>query len=122
MKKLFTLLPVLALCFSAQVVRSQDMSKVDPVHCKVLNDTANVRLILVTLHPGDKLPLHSHPTWIFYSLTGGKIGHVEQGKTTTLTLEPGMHAAGVSGPAHEDVNLGNTDVSFLVVEITPKSK
>lgn len=97
--------------------RSQDLTQVDKVHCTVLNDTSNVRLVMVTLHPGEKLESHTHPTWMAYFITGGKLGHTENGKTSVYEFKPGMHLMGGPTTAHSDQNVGDADMQFLLVEI-----
>ena len=49
---------------------AQDMVKVAPMNCTVLLDNDQVRVVRVVLQPGEKLPMHSHPANVVYSLSG----------------------------------------------------
>jgi beta-alanine degradation protein BauB len=119
MKKLiFKLLCGMVFLCPAANLHAQDMLKTDPVHCKLLNDTLGVSLIQVSLKPGEKLPMHVHPTWMFYVLTGGTIRHYDpDGKYFDLPVQPGMHLQGKATPVHADENVGDKPIDFLVVEI-----
>lgn len=118
MRKNLKVLILLILGISnGHIAESQDLALVDPTHCALLNDTANVRMVMITLHPGEKLPEHSHPLWMAYCLTGGKMSETYQGKSSTFTLTPGMHVMGKPMGAHTDENTGNTDIRFLLIEI-----
>lgn len=101
---------------------SQDLSKADPKHTQVLLDTLNVKSFIVTVHPGDKIPTHSHPVYMTYFITGGKLSTTENGKTSVREIKPGMHAMHSSQGPHSAENVGTTDLSFIVVEINQKSK
>jgi quercetin dioxygenase-like cupin family protein len=107
---------------SGRVAKSQDLALADPTHCVVLNDTANVRMVMITLHPGEKLTEHSHPLWMAYCLTEGKMSETYEGKSSTFTLTPGMHVMGKPMGAHTDENVGNSDIRFLLIEIRESVK
>ncbi|MDP4224688.1 MAG: cupin domain-containing protein [Bacteroidota bacterium] len=118
MKKFVRLVLVCVLFnFLYHPVYSQDMAKVAPEVCKVLQDTLNVKMTMVTLHPGDKLPTHTHPTCMVYFLTGGKLSETLNGKTTAMDFKPGTHLMVGPMPPHSDENVGDTDLIFLLVEI-----
>jgi quercetin dioxygenase-like cupin family protein len=121
MKNLIKILIVfVCFIFANNSVKSQELNKVDPAHCAILNDTLNVKLMKITLHPGEKLPVHSHPVYMFYCLTGGKITFTSEGKTITKTYKAGDHY--INGPvnAHSHENVGKTDISILLIEIGAK--
>jgi beta-alanine degradation protein BauB len=65
-------------------VYAQDIMKVgtNPSN-KVLLDNDQVRVILVESAPGVVTPWHSHPNYILYALTDGKLEITEQGKKAT---------------------------------------
>lgn len=107
---------------ASQIVFSQDLTKADPSHTKVLLDTLNVKSFLVTLHPGDKVPNHSHPVYMTYYITGGRMSQTVNGKTTTKEIKPGTHVMHQQQGPHSAENSGTTDISFIVVEIYPKQK
>jgi beta-alanine degradation protein BauB len=115
-----TLLIAVLLSTASQFVFSQDLTKADPAHTKVLLDTLNVKTFLVTLHPGDKVPTHSHPVYMTYYITGGKMSQTENGKTTTKEIKSGTRVMHQQQGPHSAENSGTTDISFIVVEIYPK--
>jgi mannose-6-phosphate isomerase-like protein (cupin superfamily) len=85
---------------------------------RVLNDTTFVKATEITLQPGEKTDMHTHPAHFFYALTDGKLlVHYKDGKTQTYDLKQGM--SGVSGPErwHTTENPGTTPVKFLIVEL-----
>lgn len=117
-KGVFFIVFGILIMFPFAVAKSQDILKVAPDQCKLLNDTLNVRLIQVTLKPGEELPLHTHPVFQFYVLTGGTIRHIEaDGKYSDFQITPGMHLQGKATSKHGDKNVGNSIIQFLLVEI-----
>lgn len=101
----------------AGIACAQDMVKVAPKNTKVLVDNDQVRVIEVSLKPGEKLPMHSHPANVVYFVTGGK---------TKTTLADGKvmeteHKAGEatwSEPVtHSNENAGTMATKALVVEL-----
>jgi beta-alanine degradation protein BauB len=119
MKKVIsTFVFVVLMMIPFTTLRSQDLIKVAPEQCKLLNDTLNVRLIQVTLKPGEELPLHTHPVFQFYVLSGGTIRHIESdGKYFDFPVTPGMHLQGKATTKHGDKNVGDTTIQFLLTEI-----
>jgi beta-alanine degradation protein BauB len=119
MKKIIlTLLSGMLLLCPFTNLHAQDMVKTDPVHCKLLNDTLGVSLIQVSLKPGEKLPMHIHPTWMFYVLTDGTLRHYEMdGTYFDAPLKVGMHLQGKTTTVHSDENVGDKPIEFLLVEI-----
>ena len=64
---------VLGLGFGARAVLAQDPVKVAPDAYKVLLDNERVRVLSVTMKPGGKSPMHSHPANIVYTLNDSKV-------------------------------------------------
>jgi quercetin dioxygenase-like cupin family protein len=97
---------------------AQDVCSTNPKYCKLLSDTAGVRMMLITLSPGAKLEMHTHPVNMIYIIKGGvlKVTYAESGKTETLTGKEGD--AFQSGPEtpHNTVNAGKTTIQFILVE------
>src|SRR5512133_3779241 len=70
---------------------------------KVLADTTFLRAVEVTLAPGQKTDMHSHPAHFYYALTDGKlVVHYKDGKDETYDLKPGSAMA--SGPERPHVS------------------
>ncbi|HKV28427.1 MAG TPA: hypothetical protein VJN90_09180 [Candidatus Acidoferrales bacterium] len=60
-----------ALSLAATQARAQDPVKVAPTHFKVLLENDHVRVLDFRCKAGDKIPMHSHPNYITYSISGG---------------------------------------------------
>jgi quercetin dioxygenase-like cupin family protein len=66
------------LCFAAATARAQDPVKVAPNNFKVLLENDQVRVLDFRSKGGEKIPMHSHPAYFIYSISGG-------GKTTSTS-------------------------------------
>ena len=109
-------LVVVALAFAGSVL-AQDMVKVAPNNTKVLVDNAQVRVIEVTLKPGESLPMHSHPANVVYFATGGKTKTtLADGKVTETEHKPG-DAIWSEPVTHSNQNLGTSTTKAVVVEL-----
>lgn len=118
MKK--TIIPFLALLFFLAIgsaVNAQDLSKSNPAQCKILADTAGVKMILVTLKPGEKLATHTHPWNFGYVLKGGLYKWTyTDGKTESADMKAGDSFAGGPETAHYSWNAGKTTIQFVLYE------
>ncbi len=47
----------------------EDLAAVAPNNYKVLLENDRVRVVELTLHPGDSIPMHDHPDTVAYPLT-----------------------------------------------------
>ncbi len=84
----------------------------------VLADTTFLRATVVTLQPGEKTDMHTHPAHFFYALTEGKLlVHFKDGSTQTYDMKPGMAVAAGPERPHVTENNGTTTVKFLLVEL-----
>lgn len=102
-----------------QAVNAQDLYKGNTSHCKLLSDTAGVKMMLVTLKPGEKLTLHTHPWNFGYVLKGGLYKWTyENGKTESAEMKQGEHFAGPPEEPHYSWNGGNTTIQFVLFEKT----
>lgn len=102
----------------ANKLAAQDFDKVNPKMNKVLVDTNLVHALEVTMQPGEKSDIHSHPAHFFYALTDGKlIVHYVDGKTDEFDMKAGD--AGYSGPErpHMAENAGDKVLKFLIIEL-----
>ena len=64
---------ILAACFLAGRAMAVDFVEAAPKQTKVLVDNDKVRVIQVKLKKGDKIPTHSHPDMVVYTVKGGKV-------------------------------------------------
>ena len=96
----------------------QDVVKTNPKFTKLLADTAGVRMIKVTLAPGEEMVMHTHPVQIMYCLEGGQItANFKSGKKETMDIKAGDAMQAPSDPPHTTKNTGTTTLSFLEIEI-----
>jgi len=96
---------------------AQDLVKVAPKNCKVLLDNDQVRVVRVVLKPGEKLPMHSHPNNVVYSLSGGKAKYtLADGKTEERELKAGQ-TTWSEAVSHSTENSGTTESRSLVFEL-----
>ena len=97
-----TFLLVASMCLAGSVALAQDPAKVDPQHCKVEFENAQVRVLRWHTGPHEKVPMHEHPAYVQISLTDqhfrytlpdGKTKEVEAKAGQTSWNEPQKHSA-----------------------------
>jgi len=114
--KIAVLLAALPLTASAQ-----DPAKVDPSHYKVLIDNPVVRVLKVSVAPGEKSPMHSHPDSILVPLDSGKARFtMPDGKTEDRELAKEV-ASYTPAFTHAPVNVGTTKIDAILVEFKAKT-
>jgi beta-alanine degradation protein BauB len=102
---------------------AQDLVKTNPTTCKLLTDTLGVRMIKVTLAPGEELALHTHPAQMLYCLEGGQITvNYKDGRKEVLDIKAGDAMQAPADPPHTTKNTGKTKLSFLEIEISGTKK
>jgi quercetin dioxygenase-like cupin family protein len=101
--------------FAADPTMDPAVVNAKTAHVNFEND--RVRVIEAVLQPDDKEKMHSHPAYVIYVLSGGKVrNHSADGKTTesefvtgqTIFREPITHWA---------ENVGTTTIHVLLVEL-----
>jgi quercetin dioxygenase-like cupin family protein len=99
---------------------AQDAVKVDPAHYKVLIDNPSVRVLKVTVSPGAKSPMHSHPDALLVSLQDSKARFtLPDGKTQDMEI--GKETASYTpATTHSPANVGTTPVDAILVEFKAK--
>lgn len=108
----------LMLCGVTNKLVAQDFAKVSPKMNKVLADNKLVHALEVTMAPGEKSDMHSHPAHFYYALTDGKlVVHYADGKKDVIELKAGD--SGYSDPERPHIaeNGGDKILKFLVVEL-----
>ena len=114
--KIAVLLAALPLTASAQ-----DPVKVDPGHYKVLIDNAVVRVLKVSVAPGEKSPMHSHPDAMLVPFASGKVRFtMPDGKSEDRELAAEA-AAYTPASTHSPANVGTTKIDALLVEFKAKT-
>jgi quercetin dioxygenase-like cupin family protein len=117
MKSLIFLLFALLLIYSANIT-AQDYKNINPKIDQILVDTTLVRAALITLEPGQKTNIHSHPAYFAYALTDGKllVNYIDK-TTETIELKAGESMFSLPERPHETKNIGTKTIKFLIVEL-----
>jgi quercetin dioxygenase-like cupin family protein len=106
------------LAISGYKASGQDVVKTNPKFTRLLADTAGVRMIKITLAPGEEMVMHTHPVQMLYCLEGGQLTvNYASGKKETSNIKPGDAMQAPPDPPHTTKNTGTTTLSFLEIEI-----
>ena len=122
-KKISTLLLIGILLTLSSSIYAQDFVKVAAQGTtKVLLENDQVRVIQIETAPGGVTSWHSHPDYILYALTDGKLESTEKGKpATVLTLKAG-EALFMPAETHMVKNVGTTTAKLVLTELKPVKK
>ncbi len=94
-----------------------DAVKVAPDSYKVVLENDQVRVLEVQIRPGAKSEMHSHPRSVAVCLNDQRLRFTfPNGKTEDADLRRGQ-AVWLDGISHAVENVGNEDVSSVVVEL-----
>ena len=102
---------------TATSTNEMDAAKVSPNIYKVVADTMGIRMLEVTVSPGDSSAMHSHPDNVVYVTDGGAMTFTaKDGSQGVAELKSG---AAVIRPAetHSSKNTGNTTLKGILVEV-----
>jgi quercetin dioxygenase-like cupin family protein len=104
-------------------LHAQDILKVGTnLSNKVLLDNDQVRVILVESVPGVVTPWHSHPNYVLYALTDGKLEITEQDKKASVLEFKAGQALYFPAVTHTAKNIGTTTVKIILTELKPAKK
>ena len=108
----------LALLCAAARAHAQDPVKVSPDHFKVLLENDRVRVLDFRSKSGVKIPQHSHPAYISYSIEGaGKTKFTSaDGKTTEPAARTGQ-ATWHEAETHASEYQGTGTAHVLLIEL-----
>ena len=120
------LFATVALFFVAGTALAQDPVKASPNNYEVLLENDRVRVLEFRAKPGEKEPMHSHPAYVRYALSGGKTKFsYPDGKTGEREIKPGT-ASWSEAVTHSGENVGTTEVHTVLIELkgaaTPAKK
>ena len=105
------------LLFAAASASAQDVVQVAGDSHKVLLENAQVRVLAVSLKPGQKAPMHSHPANVSYVLSDGKL-RVTMPDGKTVEREPKAGTASWGEPVtHAVENIGTTEFTQVQIEL-----
>lgn len=115
------LLAVVVVLFAAGTVLAQDAVKVAPNNNKVLLENDQVRVIDFHSKPGVKIPMHSHPDMVVYSISGGKTKFTSpDGKVTEREGKPGQ-ATWRDAETHASEYIGTGEAHAVLIELKGKA-
>jgi beta-alanine degradation protein BauB len=117
--------PVLAgvlLALFSNAVIGQDSVKVAPKNVKVLLENNRVRVLEVRIKPGEKIPMHSHPAHLTYALSDAKGEYTSPDGKSTIGEAKTSSVFWSEPVTHSSVNVGNTEIHALVVELKDPPK
>lgn len=111
----------LVLLCSARTAEAQDPVKVSPDHFTVLLENERVRVLDFHSTSGVKIPQHSHPAYISYSISGaGKTKFTSaEGKVTEAPAKTGQ-ATWHEPETHASEYTGSGRAHVLLVELKGK--
>jgi len=98
-------------------VFGQDPAVVNSQTIKVKFENEKVRVLEAELPPGTKEKQHSHPAYVIYVMTGGKVrNYASDGKTTESELKTGdvLYREPLT---HAAENIGTTTMHLILVEM-----
>ena len=84
--------------------------------CSVLREDVDVRIFRCVFPPGVGHERHFHPRHFGYALSGGTMRITSSAGTREVTLETGSSFSSEGIDWHEVLNVGDTVVSYLMVE------
>lgn len=114
---MFVLLAAGLLRSDAAVTSEQDVAVVNATTVKVKLDNPRVRVMDVTLKPGEKEKTHSHPAYVVYVIEGGKVrNHASDGTTVEAEFKAGdvLYREPLT---HWAENIGTTTIRLVLVEL-----
>jgi mannose-6-phosphate isomerase-like protein (cupin superfamily) len=117
MKTFLSIVSVIAVTFClVDRALAQDPVKVAPKNYRVAFKNDRVRLLDVTVKPGGKVPLHSHPDYLTYAITAAKAKFtMADGTSKEISVKAG-ECRWTKGQAHAVENTGKTDIHVLDIE------
>ena len=84
--------------------------------CEVLHEDGALRVFRCTFPPGVGHERHFHATHFGYALSGGTMRITDASGTREVALTTGSSFFSNGIPWHEVVNVGETAVSYLMIE------
>jgi quercetin dioxygenase-like cupin family protein len=117
MKALKLILPSVLLLLLASSLVAQDITKEKTkVTTKVLLENNQVRVLQIESPVGEVTGLHSHPDYVMYPLTDGKLEETIDGKTRITEFKAGVPQF-MKAVTHTAKNVGSTPMKMIIVEL-----
>ena len=102
---------------AARAAGGLDPVTADPAHFKVLLDNDRVRVLDYRAAVGDKTPMHWHPNYITYDLTGGNTRFTYPKGKPVERLAKADDLAWHMAETHAGENIGGAEIHVLLVEL-----
>lgn len=98
--------------------KSQDFLATNPKMVKLLGDTLNTKMLLITISPGATTQVHTHPAQIVYAIQGGTLRvQYDDGRKETFTIKTGQSMTFPPDPPHKTSNIGKTTIKLIMAEV-----
>jgi quercetin dioxygenase-like cupin family protein len=120
--RLGLLLGAVLVAFSIAAARSDKVPNALSVEwqgkkpCEKLFEDAQLRVARCTFPPGTVHLRHSHPGYLAYVLSGGKVQIADDNGTRQVEARTDAITDSPPVPWHELTNVGDTTVRYLVIE------
>jgi hypothetical protein len=96
---------------------SQDSVRVAPKNVKVVFENNRVRVLEVRIKPGEKIPMHSHPPHLIYTLSDFKGKYSTPDGESTLNLGKTGTWSWTETITHASENVGTTEIHAFAIEL-----
>ena len=106
---------------AATAALGQDPVKVDPKHCKVEFENAQVRVLRWKTGPHEKIPMHGHPAYVSISLTNGHTRYTFPDGTTKDVQTKAGETSWTAPEKHSAENLLDQSTESLQVELKARA-
>src|SRR5712692_8679653 len=105
------------LCLAVSAAHAQDPAKVDPKHCKVEFENAQVRVLHWTTGPHEKTPMHEHPAFVTISLTNNHSRYTYPDGTTKEIETKAGQTSWSAAEKHASESLSDQTTEVIQVEL-----
>lgn len=95
----------------------EDATKLAPQSHKVVLENDRVRVMEIRIKPGEKIPMHSHPANILYSLSAATMKLTRPDGTSTIVEMKAGDCTWREAMSHEVENVGETEFRAVGIEI-----
>lgn len=111
---------VASVFLAASAALAQDPVKVDPKHCKVEFENAQVRVLRWKEGPHEKVPMHAHPAYVTISLTNNRSRYTFPDGTTKDIESKAGQVTWSAAQIHSSENLSGEPTEIIQVELKAK--
>src|ERR1700674_788092 len=108
------------LSLAASAAYAQGPVKVDPKHCKVEFENAQVRVLHWTTGPHEKTPMHEHPAYVSIFLTENDVRYTLPDGTTKESHNKAGETSWNAGGKHSSESLSDRTGEVIQVELKKK--